>query len=127
MDYNKKVLERFTKPKNVGEMEDADGVGKVGNVKCGDMMVVYIKVRNNKISKIRFKTYGCVSAIAASDIMCDMAKGKTLAEAEKITNKEITESLGGLPPIKHHCSVLGAQALKAAIKDYRKKQKKISS
>ncbi len=124
MDYNKKVINRFMKPKNVGEIKGADGVGEVGNIRCGDMLKVFIKVKDNKITKIKFKTYGCVSAIAASDILCDLAKGKTLEEAEKISNKDITETLGGLPPVKVHCSVLGSQALKAAIKDYRKKHMK---
>jgi nitrogen fixation NifU-like protein len=116
-------MEHFQNPKNVGEMKGADGIGKVGNPVCGDMMWVYIKVRDNKIKDIKFKTFGCVAAIATSSMLTELAKGKTLEKAENLTNKDIADSLGGLPPIKMHCSNLAANALKEAIKDYRKKQK----
>lgn len=121
--YGKEVMKRFTNPKNAGCLKNADGVGEVGNVRCGDILRVYIKVKDNKIIDAKFKTYGCVAAIASSDILCDMAKGKTLEEAEKITNKEIVSQLGDLPSVKVHCSVMGASALKKAIEDYRKKKK----
>jgi nitrogen fixation NifU-like protein len=122
--YSKKVMEHFQNPKNVGEIKNADGIGKVGNPVCGDLMWVYIKVRENKIADIKFKTFGCVAAIATSSMLTELAKGKTLEEAEKLTNKDVADSLGGLPPIKMHCSNLAANALKEAVKDYRKKQKK---
>ena len=117
-------MEHFKNPKNVGEIEDADGVGKVGNPRCGDMMYIYIKVKDNKISDIKFKTFGCVAAIATSSIMTEIAKGKTLEEAEKLSNKDVANALEGLPPLKMHCSNLAADALKAAIDDYRKNKKK---
>jgi nitrogen fixation NifU-like protein len=117
-------MRHFQDPQNVGEIKNADGVGKVGNPVCGDMMFVYIKVKDNKIADIKFKTFGCVAAIATSSMLTELAKGKTLEEAEKLTNKDIAESLGGLPPIKLHCSNLAADALNAAIKDYRKKKRK---
>lgn len=123
MKYTEEVLKHFRNPKNVGEMKDADGVGKVGNVKCGDEMIVYIKVKDNKIVDAKFQTYGCVAALAASDVVCELAKGKTLDEAMKLDRKDITDYLGGLPVIKLHCSVLGIDALKAAIKDFKKKIK----
>lgn len=119
--YSKKVIERFTKPKYSGELKDADAVGEVGNLKCGDVMRVYIKVKDNVIKKISFLTYGCVAAIASSDAMCQLAKGKTIDEALKITAKDIANELGTLPPIKFHCSVLGTEALKKAVEEYRKK------
>lgn len=122
--YSKKVMQHFTDPKNVGEIKNADGVGKVGNPICGDLMWVYIKVKDNKIKDIKFKTFGCVAAIATSSMITELAKGKTLEQAEKLTNKDIAKSLGGLPPIKMHCSNLAADALREAIKDYRKKNKK---
>ncbi len=121
--YSKKVEEHFFHPHNVGEIKDADGVGTVGNPVCGDIMKVFIKVANNKITDIKFKTFGCAAAIATSSVMTDLAEGKTVEEAEKITNEEVARELGGLPPIKMHCSNLAADALKAAITDYRKKNK----
>ena len=121
--YNEKIMERFTKPKFAGEIEDADAVGEVGNVKCGDIMRVYIKVKDDRIDDIKFKTYGCVTAIGASDFLCEIAKGKTLKEAEKITSKDIVEQMGDVPLIKIHCSVLAQDALKKAIENYRKKKK----
>ena len=123
MNYSKKILKRFSNPKNVGRMKNPDGIGDVGNMVCGDRMVVYIKVKKEKIKDISFLTYGCVSAIASSDIVCDLVKGKTLKEAEKLTYDRVVKALGGMPPIKLHCSVLGISALKKAIEDYRNKQK----
>lgn len=115
-------MKRFTNPKNAGCLKNSDGVGEVGNIRCGDILRIYIKVKDNKIVDIKFKTYGCVAAIASSDILCDIAKGKTLEEAEKITNKDIVSQLGDLPSVKVHCSVMGASALKKAIEDYRRKK-----
>lgn len=122
--YSEKVMEHFKDPKNIGEIKDADGIGKVGNPVCGDVMWIYIKVKDNKIEDIKFKTFGCVAAIATSSILTEIAKGKTLEEAEKITNKDVADSLEGLPPLKMHCSNLAAEALCAAIEDYRNKKKK---
>lgn len=121
MEYSKKVMEHFMHPKNMGELKNPDGVGRVGNKMCGDIMQVQIKVKDNKISNIKFKTMGCVAAIATSSMITELAKGKTLAEAKKITRKEVSDSLGKLPPIKEHCSNLAADALRAAIKDYESK------
>lgn len=120
--YNEKVIEHFKNPKNVGEIEDADGVGEVGNPVCGDMMTFYIKVENNKLIDIKYKTFGCVAAIAVSSMISEMAIGKTIDEVLEISNKMVAEALGGLPPNKYHCSNLGADALKAAIEDYKKKK-----
>ena len=120
--YSEKVMEHFKNPKNVGEIKDADGIGKVGNARCGDVMYVYIK--DNKIADIKFKTFGCVAAIATTSIMTEIAKGKTLEEAGKLSNKDVAEALEGLPPLKMHCSNLAADALKAAIADYKNKKKK---
>ncbi|MEM0465693.1 MAG: iron-sulfur cluster assembly scaffold protein [Candidatus Pacearchaeota archaeon] len=122
--YSKEVLKRFTNPKHFGEIKNPDGIGQVGNPVCGDIMKVYLKVKKNKIIDIKFQTFGCVSAIAASDALCELAKGKTIEEAKKITNRSIIEKLNGLPDIKIHCSVLGAQGLKKAILDFEKKQGK---
>lgn len=121
--YNKEVLKRFTNPRNFGEIKEADGVGQVGNPQCGDIMKIYFKIKDNKIKDIKFQTFGCVSAIAASDALCEIAKGKTIEEAKKITNKEIIDKLKGLPSIKVHCSVLGAEGLKKAIENYETKKK----
>ncbi len=120
--YNEKVIEHFKNPKNVGEIEDADGVGEVGNPVCGDMMTFYIKVENNKLIDVKYKTFGCVAAIAVSSMISEMAIGKTIDEVLEISNKMVAEALGGLPPNKYHCSNLGADALKAAIEDYKKKK-----
>lgn len=121
--YSKKVLKEFTNPKNMGEIKDADGIGKVGNPVCGDVMWLYIKVgkKNGKeiITNIKFKTFGCAAAIATSSMITQLAKGKTLEEAEKITRSDVAESLKGLPPVKMHCSNLASEALKKAIEDYR--------
>jgi nitrogen fixation NifU-like protein len=121
--YSQKVMEHFKNPHNMGEIPDADGVGTVGNPVCGDMMTIYIKVKANRLQDIKFKTYGCGSAIATSSMITDLAKGKTLEEALKITRADVADSLGGLPPVKMHCSNLAADALYAAIEDYHSKQK----
>ena len=121
--YSKKTIDHFKKPKFAGEMKNADAVGEVGNIKCGDVMKMFLKVKDGVIKDIKFQTYGCIAAIAASDVMCKLAKGKTLEEASKITYKDILKELGDLPMIKYHCSVLGTQALKKAIEDYRGKCK----
>ena len=120
--YSDKVMENFKNPKNTGEILDADGVGTVGNPVCGDMMTMYIKVKDNRIADIKFKTFGCGAAIATSSMTTEMAKGKTLDEALKITRKDVATELNGLPPVKMHCSNLAADALHAAIEDYYKKQ-----
>ena len=120
--YTEKVMEHFRNPRNMGEIPDADGVGTVGNPVCGDLMTVYIKVKDNRIADIKFKTFGCGAAIATSSMITELAKGKTINEALKITRSNVAESLGGLPPIKMHCSNLAADALHAAIKDYREKK-----
>lgn len=122
--YNEKVMDHFSNPRNVGEIPDADGVGQVGNPVCGDIMKIFIKVNNNVIEEIKFKTFGCGAAIATSSMVTEMVKGKTLDEAMKISNKAVAEALGGLPPVKMHCSNLAADALHAAIEDFRKKQNK---
>ncbi len=122
--YNEIVMEHFQNPKNVGEIPDADGIGEMGSKECGDTMVVYIKVKDNIIEDIKFKTYGCCAAIASSSIATEMVKGKTLDEAEKLTKAAIIEKLGGLPEKKIHCSLLAEDAIHAAIKDY--KQKKLN-
>lgn len=116
-------MDHFKNPRNMGEMKDADGIGKVGNPVCGDLMYVYIRVKNNKINDIKFKTFGCVSAIATSSMITELAKGKDIKNALEISNKEVAETLGGLPPIKMHCSNLAAEALGAAIKDYKERCK----
>jgi nitrogen fixation NifU-like protein len=126
--YSDKVMEHFMNPRNVGEIEDADGIGEVGNPVCGDMMTFYIKVDNNHLSDVKFKTFGCGAAIAVSSIVSEMAMGKTLEEARKITPALVAKELEGLPKNKYHCSNLGAQALNKAIDDYLKKQgKKVKS
>jgi nitrogen fixation NifU-like protein len=121
--YTKKVLDHFKNPRNMGEIKDADGVGTVGNPTCGDVMTIYIKVEENKIKDIKFKTFGCVAAIASSSIATELIKGKTLDEAMKFTRDDVANELGGLPAVKMHCSNLAADALHEAIKDYRKKKK----
>jgi len=122
--YSDKVMDHFTNPRNVGEIEDADGVGEEGNPVCGDMMTFYIKVDDSRLSDVKFKTFGCGAAIAVSSIVSEMARGKTLDEARKITPALVAEELQGLPKNKHHCSNLGAQALNKAIDDYLSKQGK---
>ncbi len=123
MVYSEKVMEHFMNPRNVGEIKDADGVGEVGNPVCGDLMTIYIKVKDNVISDIKFKTFGCGAAIATSSMVTELVKGKTIDEALKITNKDVAEELDGLPPVKMHCSLLAEEGLKAAIEDYRKRKK----
>jgi len=122
--YTEKVMEHFMNPHNMGEIQNADAVGEAGNPVCGDVMFLYLKVKNNRIEDIKFKTLGCAAAIATSSMVTDIAKGKTLDEALKITNKQVAEELGGLPAVKMHCSVLAQEALKNAIENYRKKHKK---
>jgi len=121
--YSEKVMEHFMNPRNVGEIEHPDGVGEVGNPVCGDMMTFYIKVKDNHLDDVKFKTFGCGAAIAVSSMVSEMAKGKTLEEAMKITPESVADKLEGLPKQKLHCSNLGAQALHKAIEDYQEKQK----
>ena len=118
MEYSAKVLEHFANPHNVGKIDDADGIGEVGNAKCGDIMKMYIKVKDDVITDVKFNTYGCASAIATSSIATDMIKGRPVSEALKLTNKAVVEALDGLPAVKIHCSVLAEEAIKAAVKDY---------
>lgn len=120
--YSAKVIEHFQHPRNVGEIENADGIGTVGNPSCGDIMSIYIKVENNIITDIKFKTFGCGAAIATSSITTEMVKGKSIEEAEKLTRNDVADALDGLPPIKMHCSNLATDALRAAIEDYRARQ-----
>ncbi len=120
--YNEKVIEHFSNPHNVGEIENADGVGMVGSEACGDIMKMFIKVEDGVIVDCRFKTFGCGAAIASSSVATDLIKGKTIEEAMQLTNKQVIEELGGLPPVKIHCSVLAEEALKAALDDYQSKQ-----
>ena len=120
--YSEKVMDHFSNPRNVGEIPDANGVGTVGNAKCGDIMKMYLKVENGVIVDVKFKTFGCGAAIATSSMATEMVKGKTIDEALQITNTMVTDSLGGLPPVKLHCSVLAEEALHAAIADYKAKQ-----
>ena len=120
--YSEKVIDHFSNPRNVGEIENADGVGTAGNSKCGDIMRMYLKVDDNGvITDCKFKTFGCGAAIATSSMATEMIKGKTLKEALKLTNKAVAEALDGLPPVKMHCSLLAEEAVKAAVEDYMKK------
>jgi nitrogen fixation NifU-like protein len=121
--YSEKVMDHFMHPRNVGEIENADGVGEVGNPVCGDMMTFYIKVKDNKLADVKFKTFGCGAAIAVSSMVSEMAMGKTIEEALKITPQLVADQLEGLPKQKFHCSNLGAQALTKAIENYKSKQK----
>ena len=120
MEYSEKVLDHFTHPRNVGKIDDADGVGEVGNAKCGDIMKMYIKVKDGIITDVKFNTFGCASAIAASSLATELIKGKPLDYAMGVTNKQVVDELGGLPEHKIHCSVLAEEAIRAAIEDYRK-------
>lgn len=122
--YTEKVMDHFENPRNVGEIADADGVGQVGNPTCGDIMKIYLKVKDGVIEDIKFKTFGCGAAIATSSMVTEMAKGKTIEEALLLSNKAVAEALDGLPPKKMHCSNLAADALHAAIKDYQKNNQK---
>ncbi|MGN1117605.1 MAG: Fe-S cluster assembly scaffold protein NifU [Acutalibacteraceae bacterium] len=121
-EYSEKVMEHFTNPHNVGKIDDADGVGEVGNAKCGDIMKMYLKIDNDIITDVKFNTYGCASAIATSSMATDLIKGKPVSEALKLTNQAVVEALEGLPAVKIHCSVLAEQAIKAALADYYKRQ-----
>lgn len=118
--YSKKVMQHFLKPKHFGEIKNADAVGEAGNMKCGDIMRVYLEIKNGKIIDAKFKTFGCAAAIAASDVMCELIIGKTIQQAKKVTNKDIVNYLGMLPTVKLHCSVLGMQTLQDAIKKIKK-------
>ncbi|OYD16800.1 Fe-S cluster assembly scaffold protein NifU [candidate division WOR-3 bacterium JGI_Cruoil_03_51_56] len=122
MGYSEKVMDHFRHPRNVGRIEDADGIGKAGNPVCGDIMAIYIKVENDVIVDIKFETFGCGAAIATSSMVTELVKGKTIKEALKITNRTVADALDGLPPIKMHCSLLAEDGVKAAIEDYKKKQ-----
>ena len=122
MIYTDKVMDHFRNPRNVGEIEDANGIGEVGNAKCGDIMKVYLKVEDNIIKDVKFQTFGCGSAIASSSMATELIKGKTLEEAWELSNKAVAEALDGLPPVKMHCSVLAEEAIHKAINDYRKNQ-----
>ncbi len=117
--YSEKVLEHYQNPRNLGEIENADGVGTVGNPVCGDMMKITIKVRDDRIEDVKFKTFGCGAAIATTSIVTELIKGKMLEEALQVTNQDVIEALDGLPPVKVHCSLLAEEAIKAAIEDYR--------
>ena len=126
--YSKEVMERFKHPKHVGDIKDANAIGRIGNPQCGDVMELFVKIEKNKegeeyIKDIKVKTYGCVAAISSSDVLCDLAIGKTLEEADKITKDDVLNKLGFLPPIKQHCSVLAQDALRKALENYRKKSK----
>ena len=121
MEYTEQVMDHFMNPRNMGEMDDPSGVGTVGNAKCGDIMRIYIKVENDVITDVKFKTFGCGAAIATSSKATEIVKGMTLEEAEKVTNRMVMEALGGLPPVKVHCSLLAEQAVNAALWDYAKK------
>ncbi len=122
--YSEKVMEHFKNPRNVGEILDADGIGNVGNPVCGDIMRLYIKVKDNRITDAKFKTFGCGAAIATSSMVTEIVKGKTIEEALQVSNRAVAEALGGLPKVKMHCSVLAEEALKSAIDDYLKRDKK---
>lgn len=120
--YSEKVMDHFSNPRNVGELEDANAIGRVGNPKCGDIMQIYMKIENDVIEKISFKTFGCGAAIATSSMATELVKGKTIQEALSLTNKAVAEALDGLPPAKLHCSVLAEEGIKSAIADYYKRQ-----
>lgn len=116
--YSEKVMDHFTNPRNVGEIPDADGIGEVGNAKCGDIMKIYLKINGDIIEDVKFETFGCASAIASSSMATEMIKGKSLSEALEVTNRQVMDALDGLPPHKLHCSVLAEEAIKSAVKDY---------
>ncbi len=122
MNYSEKVMDHFTNPRNVGEIPDADGIGEVGNAKCGDIMKMYLKIDGTTITDVKFKTFGCGAAVATSSMATEMIKGKSIEEALQLTNKAVMEALDGLPPVKVHCSVLAEQAIKAALSDYYRRQ-----
>ncbi len=120
--YSEQVMDHFRNPRNVGSMEDADGIGEVGNAKCGDIMKMYLKIDDDRITDVSFETFGCGSAIASSSVATELIKGKSVSEALALTNEEVVEALGGLPAHKMHCSVLAKEAIEAAVKDYRDRQ-----
>ena len=120
--YSEKVIAAFMNPKNVGAMENPDGVGEVGNPRCGDVMKIYLRVKDGRIEDIRFETFGCAAAIATSSMATEMVKGRTIEEALKLTNKDVEEALGGLPPEKVHCSLLAEEGIHAAVEDYRRRR-----
>lgn len=120
--YSEKVMDHFANPRNVGEIENADGIGEVGNSKCGDIMKMYLKIDDNTITDVKFKTFGCGAAIATSSMATELIKGKSIDNALNLTNKAVMEALDGLPPVKVHCSVLAEEAIKSALSDYYKKQ-----
>lgn len=120
--YSEKVMDHFRNPRNVGIIENADGIGEVGNARCGDIMKIYLKIEDEKIKDVKFETFGCGSAIASSSMATELIKGKPVSEAEKLTNKAVTEALDGLPPHKIHCSVLAEEAIKKALEDYRSRK-----
>jgi len=122
--YNDTVMDHFLNPRNMGDVQEADGIGEVGAAACGDIMKISLKIRDGKIEDARFKTFGCGSAIASSSMATELIKGRTLEEAKNFSNQEVVDALGGLPPVKIHCSVLAEEALKAAIEDYEAKQAK---
>ena len=126
MEYSKKVVEHYTNPRNVGKIENASGIGEVGNPVCGDIMKMFIKVENNIIVDVKFKTFGCGAAIATSSISTEIIKGKTLEEALQLKNTDVVNSLGGLPPVKLHCSILAEEAIHEAIADYYRKEGKLT-
>src|SRR5471030_3067620 len=125
--YNSTVMDHFMNPRNMGDLKEADGIGEVGAAACGDIMKISLKIKDGKIEDARFKTFGCGSAIASSSMATELIKGRTLEEAKNFSNQEVVDALGGLPPVKIHCSVLAEEALKAAIEDYEAKQAKTSS
>lgn len=125
MQYTEKVMKHFMEPHNVGVMENPDGYGKVGNASCGDIMEIFLRIENNVITDVKFRTFGCASAIASSSVSTELVMGKTVEEALKITNKAVVEELGGLPPVKMHCSVLAEEAIKMAIEDYLTKKEQV--
>ncbi len=122
MMYSEKVMDHFANPRNVGELENADGVGEVGNAKCGDIMRMYLKIDNGVVTDVKFKTFGCGAAVATSSMATELIKGKSIEDVLKLTNKAVVEALDGLPPVKIHCSVLAEQAVKSALSDYYRKR-----
>jgi nitrogen fixation NifU-like protein len=125
--YSEKVMDHFRNPRNVGSIEDADGIGEVGNAKCGDIMKIYLKIDDDTVTDAKFETFGCGSAIASSSMATELIKGKPLSEVMQLTNKAVTEALDGLPAYKLHCSVLAEEAIQAALKDYEERKKKTKS
>lgn len=123
MEYTDKVMDHFTNPRNMGVIENPDGYGKIGNASCGDIMEIFLRIEDNIITDVKFRTFGCASAIASSSVSTEMVLGKTVEEALAVTNKVVVDALGGLPPVKMHCSVLAEEAIKAAIEDYLSKKK----